>query len=361
MQDFNEKFKEMEYKPFTRQQMIDCIEGKGAPRPGVAIGTWIHLDLLSKDKQDVLKELFKKYPEDMQEFYVKKPSVFGEPGDKYTWCDVENADPSIGRTTTVGVDEETAISWEVYDQISKDVPDIEEPDMFCHAPEPDGRYRLAWLSGGPWTRIWTYRGMTNSMMDLYMNPQRVHDINRRVIRFFKAAAKRGVKEAGIDAIGFGDDLGMQKGPFMSKEMFREFYFPYYKELCDYAHSLGLHVWMHCCGDAMMLIDQLIEAGIDVLHPIQKYALDEKKVVDTFGDQLSFWVGMDLQRILPFGTKEDVIKETQFLIDTFYTKEKGRTIFTVNNRLEDNVPIENVVAFIEEAYRYGTLKGAERNE
>lgn len=110
MQDFNEKFKEMKYKPFTRQQMIDCIEGKGAPRPGVAIGTWIHLDLLSKDKQEVLKELFKKYPEDMQEFYVKKPSVFGEPGDKYTWCDVENADPSIGRTTTVGVDEETAIS-----------------------------------------------------------------------------------------------------------------------------------------------------------------------------------------------------------------------------------------------------------
>lgn len=297
MQDFNEKFKDMKYKPFTRQQMIDCIEGRGAPRPGVAIGTWIHLDLLSKDKQEVLKELFKKYPEDMQEFYVKKPSVFGEPGDKYTWCDVENADPSIGRTTTVGVDEETAISWEVYDQISKDVPDIEEKDMFCHAPEPDGRYRLAWLSGGPWTRIWTYRGMTNSMMDLYMNPERVHDINHRVIRFFKAAAKRGVKEA----------------------------------------------------------------GIDVLHPIQKYALDEKKVVAAFGDQLSFWVGMDLQRILPFGTKEDVVKETQFLIDTFYTKEKGRTIFTVNNRLEDNVPIENVVAFIEEAYRYGTLKGAEKNE
>lgn len=152
---------------------------------------------------------------------------------------------------------------------------------------------------------------------------------------------------------FGDDLGMQKGPFMSPEMFREFYFPYYKEFCDYAHELGLHVWMYCCGDAMLLIPQLIEAGIDVLHPIQKYAMDEKAVKDCFGERLSFWVGMDLQGILPFGNVEDVKEETRFLIDTYYRPETGRVLFTVNNRLEDNVPVENVVAFIEEAYRYGS--------
>ena len=359
--NYEEKFKDYKIKPFTRQEMIDCIEGRGSYRPGVAIGTWIHMNLLSIDKQEKLQQILDKYPSDFQEFYVKKPSMFGQEGDAYTWCDVPGADPSIGRTHKVGIDEVTAIEWDVYRKISKDVPDINEPTMFCNAPEPDGRYRMAWMSAGFWTKIWDYRGMTNSLMDLYLNPEDVHDINRRVLRYFKAIAKRGVEEAQIDGIGFGDDLGMQKGPFMSPEMFREFYFPYYKELCDYAHSLGLHVWMHCCGDAMMLIDQLIEAGIDVLHPIQKYAMDEKEVVSKFGDTLSFWVGMDLQRILPFGTTEDVIKETQFLIDTYYKPDQGRTVFTINTRLEDNVPIENVIAFIEEAYRYGIKAGGKENE
>ena len=86
--------------------------------------------------------------------------------------------------------------------------------------------------------------MTNSLMDLYTNPEDVHHVCRRVVDFFKRAAKRGVEEAHIDGIAFGDDLGMQKGPFMSPEMFREFYYPYYVELCEYAHSLGLHVWLH---------------------------------------------------------------------------------------------------------------------
>lgn len=361
MQDFNEKFKDCAIKPFTRQEMIDLIEGRGSSRPAVAIGTWIHPDILAPEKQEVLKKLYAKYPADMVEFYVKKPSIFGEPGDKYTWCDVPGADPAIGRTKKVGVDEETAIEWEVYNQISQDVPDINEPTMFCNAPEDDGRYCVAWASAGPWTKIWDYRGMTNSLMDLYMNPDGVRDINARVLRFLKAVAKRGKAEANIDAIAFGDDWGMQKGAFMSRDMFKDIYFPVYKELCDYCHELGLHVWLHCCGDNFALIDLFIEAGIDVLHPIQKYALDEKKVVETFGDDLCFWVGMDLQRILPFGNEEDARKEIRFLIDTFYKPETGKTIFTVNNRLEDNVPIENVVAFVEEAYRYGIEKGTKNHE
>lgn len=361
MENFDEKFKDYTIKPFTREEMIDCIEGRGSSRPGVAIGTWIHLDELAQDKQEKLIATYEKFPSDFQEFYIKKPSLFGQEGEKYTWCDVPNADPALHRTKKVGVDEESAIDWEVYRQISQDVPAIDHEEMFCNAPEPDGRYRLAWMSNGFWSKIWDYRGMSNALMDLYTNPEDVHDINRRTLRFFKAIAKRGKEDYQIDGIAFGDDLGMQKGPFMSPAMFREFYFPYYKELCDYAHSLGLHVWMHCCGDAMMLIDQLIEAGIDVLHPIQKYALDEEKVMEKFGGQLSFWVGMDLQRILPFGTVDDVKKETRYLIDTFYRPEQGRTIFTINNRLQDNVPIENVIAFIEEAYDYGVKAGGNKND
>ena len=106
----------------------------------------------------------------------------------------------------------------------------------------------------------------------------------------------------------------------------------------------------------MLIPMLIKAGIDVLHPIQRYALDPKEIVDTFGDDIACWAGMDLQHILPYGSKEDIIKETQHLIDTFYSPKKSKLILTVGNRMEDNVPIENVVTYIEEAYRYATEVG-----
>lgn len=351
------KFPEAKYLPLSREEMISLIEGKGVRRVAIATGNWLHIDELGEEKQPVLTQLLKEYPEDMQVFYLKKPSLFGEPGDKYTWCDVEGADPSIGRTTAVGVDEVSAISWEVFDQISEDTPDINEPTMFCNAPEEDGRYRMLWLSNGMWTKIWDYRGMTNSLMDLYMEPEHVHKINRKVTNFFKGVMKRAVEEGiNIDAIGFGDDLGMQKGPFMSPEMFEEFYFPYYQEICEYAHNLGLHVFLHCCGDATVLMPLIIKSGIDVMHPIQKYAMDEKQTVENYKDDLAFWAGMDLQRILPFGTVEEVKAEVHHFIDTFYQPGKGKMIFTLNNRIQDNVPLENFVAFIEEAYRYGEQKG-----
>ena len=155
---------------------------------------------------------------------------------------------------------------------------------------------------------------------------------------------------------------MQKGPFMSPEMFREFYYPYYVELCEYAHSLGLHVWLHSCGDVRKLLPDIIKSGIDVLHPIQKYAMEEQEIADTFGNQISFWAGIDLQRVLPFGSVEEVREETRHFIDVFHQRGKGRMVFTLNNRMQGNVPIENFIAFIEEAHRYGAaIEGVKENE
>ena len=193
----------MKTVPFTRQEMIDCIEGRPTRRPAVAIGTWIHLDQLSEDKQRRLEKLYADYPFDMEAFYIKKPATFGQPGDRFCWCDVKDADPHIGRTKSVGVDEENAISWEVYDQITPELPDPAGVDLFEGWPEDDGRYRMAWLSYGPWSRIWEYRGMTNSLMDLYTDPARVQSINDRTMRWFKEVIDQVAAGHRADAIGFG--------------------------------------------------------------------------------------------------------------------------------------------------------------
>lgn len=347
--------------PLTREEMIGLIERRGAPRPAVACGHWLHIHELNEEDQDRVREALTLYPEDIQVFYLNRPSFFIEDGCRYTWCDVPGADPRIGRTRTVGVDEETAISWEIYDQISDNVPDCDDPSMYQLAPEDDGRYRMVWFQNGPWQKATDYRGMTNALMDLYLNPEGMKHITRRVTDFFKAAIERGVRETRLDAIMFGDDLGMQKGAFMSNDMFREFLFPYYKEICDHAHRFGLHVWFHCCGDCFDLIPQLIEAGIDVLHPVQKYAMDEKKVADAYKDDLCFWAGMDLQQILPFGTAEDVKEEVHHMIDTFYQPNKGGLVLTLGNRLQNNVPIDNFLAFLKAAHEYALLVGKKQEE
>lgn len=354
------KFPGAKYLPLDREEIKSLIEGKGVRRPAVAFGTWLHIDEMSEEKRPALRQMMKEYPDDMQVYYIKKPVMFGKPGEKYTWCDVPNADPSIGRSEKVGIDEATAISWEVFNQISEDTPDGDEPEMWCNSPEEDGRFRLAWFSGGMWTWLWNYRGMANSMMDLCMEPEQVHKVNRKVTNFFKKAMTRAAKETNADAIGWGDDFGMQKGPFMSPDMFREFYFPYYKELCDLAHSLGLYVFMHCCGDAKLLIPQIIEAGVDVLHPIQKYAMDATEIVREFGDQLAFYAGLDLQQVLPFGTPEEVRQETREFIDIFHQPGKGKVLFTASNRIEDNISAENIIAFAEEAHTYGEQVGKNDN-
>lgn len=347
--------------PLTREEMISLVEGRGAPRPAVACGHWLQIHELKEKDQDAVRAMLARYPEDMQVFYLHRPTFFIENGSRYTWCDVPGADPRIGRTKRVGVDEETAISWEDYYKISADVPDVSEPSMYRFAPEDDGRYRMVWFQNGPWQKATDYRGMTNALMDLYLEPEGMKHIARRVTDFFKAAIARGVRETRLDAIMFGDDLGMQKGAFMSNDMFREFLFPYYKEICDCAHSHGLHVWFHSCGDCFDLIPQLIEAGVDVLHPIQKYALDERKVVDTYKDDLSFWAGMDLQQVLPFGTPEDVVAEVHHMIDTFYQPGKGKLILTLGNRLQDNVPVENFLTFLKEAHEYAVQVGQRQEE
>jgi uroporphyrinogen decarboxylase len=102
--------------------------------------------------------------------------------------------------------------------------------------------------------------------------------------------ERGRKEAGFDAIFTSDDLGTQTKPFFSVEIFREFYKPYYKEMIDKAHELGMHFWMHACGNVERFIPEWIDIGLDVLHPIQKHTMDESEIAAKYGHQITIWSG-----------------------------------------------------------------------
>lgn len=171
------------------------------------------------------------------------------------------------------------------------------------------------------------------------------------------AIERSHWEAGADAVFTSDDIGMQTGPFFSEDIFVEFFKPYYKQLIDKAHSLGMHFWLHTCGNIEAFLPHFIEIGLDVIHPIQKYTMEEQQIAGKFGDKICIWAGFDVQRTIPFGTPEDVRKEVRFMIDT-YARRDGRLILTCGNALTPDCPIESFEALLDESYHYGRKKMGE---
>ena len=110
----------------------------------------------------------------------------------------------------------------------------------------------------------------------------------------------------------GTDFGTQDGPFISKEMYREFYKPVHKKVNDWIHqNTPRKIFYHSCGSVVTFLDDFIEAGVDILNPVQCSAkgMDPRILKEKHGEKLVFWGGgVDTQRTLPFGTPEQVKRE-----------------------------------------------------
>jgi hypothetical protein len=143
----------------------------------------------------------------------------------------------------------------------------------------------------------------------------------------------------------GTDFGTQRGLFISPEAYRELYKPFHKQINDKIHELTQwKTFIHSCGGIYDLIPDLIDAGFDVLNPVQCSAegMDPARLQSEFGDQLIFWGGgVDTQKTLPFGTPEEVYDEVRRRIDIF-TKNSGYVFNSIHN-IQSNVPTENILA------------------
>lgn len=343
----------MNLEPLSRQEMKNAIEGKGTPRRiPMTFHFWTGPDVFGENEKKA-SELLDKYPTDVQVIHVRMPGVFKGTEDypEYRWVNFE--DPY--NDMTVGKDQKIAISdWGQLEGILRDFPDAGYHGMFSDIPAEDGRYRLGHWWYLLFERHWSLRGMTNALTDYYEEPDNVHRLFRALTDFYLKVMERGRNECGWDGIIVSDDLGTQTGPFFSPAIFNEFFRPYYKEIIEKAHSLGMHFWLHTCGNVEPFLSDFIEMGLDVIHPIQKYTMDEKKIAGRYGKDICIWAGFDVQRIIPYGTPEEVREEIRFMIDTYFRPE-GRLILTAGNGITKDCPIESLEALLDETYRYGTAK------
>jgi len=192
-------------------------------------------------------------------------------------------------------------------------------------------------------------GMEKAFMNMIAAPELVHYVNDRIMKFYMAALKIFLDSTGekIHAMLIGDDMGSQRGPMLSPEMVREFVIPGTKELIALIHSYGVKVIYHSCGSILSIIPMLIEAGADVVHPIQALAagMEPENLKEKYGSVISFCGGVDTQQLLPNGTPEQVMDSVKDLRTLFPT---GLIISPSHEALQSDVPPENVGAMLAEA-------------
>lgn len=198
------------------------------------------------------------------------------------------------------------------------------------------------------------RGIQQTFVDLAQNPKIVECIRDHIVNYFVEYNPR-VFEAGdgeIDMFMMGDDVGGQRGPLLSPEMWRRYFKDAFRTYCDIAHKYGLKVMYHTCGDVYALIPEFIECGLDMLQSLQPQAtnMNIKRLKQEFGKDLSFQGGMDIQQVLPLGSPEDVREMVKYAAEN--AKSGGGYFFGTAHNIQADTRMENVVALFEAYHEYG---------
>lgn len=209
-------------------------------------------------------------------------------------------------------------------------------------------------------RFCTYQNFAAYFLDLefaclmYTDPDEVTQRNEAAHKHNLALLEKMIradKHHNIDCVGLNSDLGVQNAPMVNPDMYAEFCLPYLKEFCAKVHEWsGMKTFMHSCGSIAPLIPHLIEAGIDILNPVQISAanMEPAMLKEKYGDKICFWGGgCDTQNVLDRATPEKVRENVRALTDTF--KHSSGFVFNQVHNIMGNVPPENIVAMFDAAY------------
>jgi uroporphyrinogen decarboxylase len=226
-------------------------------------------------------------------------------------------------------------------------PDPHDPGRYEALPAfiaaHAGRFRYISVSFSLFERAWALRGMTELMIDMLEAPEFVDELFDTLMEFDLAIVEEMVKYD-IDGILFGDDWGQQRGLLFGAPLWRRFVKPRIARMYAAVKRHGRAVMIHCCGQVQELFPELIELGLDVFNPFQPEVMDPIEMKRQFGDRLTFFGGMSIQKVLPFGTPQQVRDEAQRLVQA--VGRGGGFIIAPSHDMPGDIPAENVAAFVE---------------
>jgi uroporphyrinogen decarboxylase len=226
-------------------------------------------------------------------------------------------------------------------------PDPRDPGRYEALPafiaEHARRFRYVSVSFSLFERAWSLRGMTELMIDMLEAPEFVDELLDALVRFDLGVIEEAIKYD-IDGILFGDDWGQQNGLLFGARLWRRFIKPRLAVLYGAVKRAGKVVMIHCCGKVQELFPELIELGLDVFNPFQPEVMDPIEMKRQFGDRLSFFGGMSIQKVLPFGTPQEVRDEARRLVD--HVGRGGGFILAPSHDMPGDIPVENIAALVE---------------
>jgi len=201
------------------------------------------------------------------------------------------------------------------------------------------------------------RGFDNFLVDIYTDREGVERLHAKLMEKYFMLLDRILKGVGdyVDILIFGgDDLGYTQAGFMSPDKFKEIFKPKFKKMWDFVHTnSNCKVFLHSCGSIYEYISHLIDAGVDILNPVQTTAanMEPQKLKREFGKDVTFWGGgCNTIDVLPSKTPEEVKEDVKRRMEIF-AKDGGFVFNQIHNVLSD-VPPENVIAMLDAAYEYG---------
>lgn len=198
------------------------------------------------------------------------------------------------------------------------------------------------------------RGFDNWLMDMRTNQKFYFALADKITEVALAVLKEVLPVLGpyIDIILYADDMGMQTQPFMPLEMYRKFVKPWTKRWVQTVKQLVPHVKVqyHCCGSVFDFIPDFIDCGFDILNPIQPLAhkMEPWRLKKEYGDRICLHGGIDIQRLVSFGTPEEIKRRVKETLAIF---EGSRYIFAASHNIEPETPPQNIVAMFDAALEY----------
>lgn len=201
-----------------------------------------------------------------------------------------------------------------------------------------------------WECAWYMRSMEQLFCDMMDENEIAEFLFDKVTEQSIIRAMSYVK-AGVDVLFLGDDIGMQHTIMMSEKLYCRWIKPRLKELIDTvkAENPDVVIFYHSCGFVEPFIPHLIEAGVEVLNPIQSECMDFEEIHRKYGDKISFHGTIGTQTVMPFGTPEEVKEAVWRNLDI--AGEKGGLMVTPTHMLEPEVPLENILAYVDACRTY----------
>ncbi len=195
------------------------------------------------------------------------------------------------------------------------------------------------------------RDIAEWYMSIIMRPDYIHEVFSRQTEIALKNLEKlyGIVRNDIDVVFLcGTDFGTQDSQFCSLDKLKEMYLPYYRQINDWIHEhTSWKTMKHSCGAVEPFINAFIEAGFDILNPVQISAkgMQPDHLKNTYGKDITFWGGgVDTQQVLSFGTPDDIRKQVAYNVSTF--GKNGGFVFNTVHNIQANVPPENLAALFD---------------